>query len=402
MTDSDYPLLGLKVLDLSRVLAGPVCTQTLADLGADVVKVERPGQGDDTRHWGPPFLNGDGPSAYFLSANRGKRSLALDLAQPAAAETLAELIRQADVLIENFLPDAVARFGLGPERLAALNPRLVSCSISGFGRTGPLAAQPGYDLMTQAGAGLMSITGEPNGEPMKVGVALSDVITGLYAVISVLAGIQARAKTSQGRAFDLALSDCTLASLVNIAQSTLITGERPRRWGNAHPQIVPYESFVTADGHVMLAVGNDAQWKKFCTAAGRDDWNADARFQTNQQRVRHRDELLPPLKSLLRERTTLHWRELLASIDVPHGPVLAVDEVLATPQIAARQMVLPVKDGQGREYSVIGSPIHWQGEPPRKAFAPPELGEHTDEILRDWLKYDDPKIAELRAQGVVA
>ncbi|HEY2840590.1 MAG TPA: CoA transferase [Pirellulales bacterium] len=397
MTDRENPLAGLKVLDLSRVLAGPVCTQLLADLGADVVKVERPGLGDDTRHWGPPFLPGDGLSAYFVSANRGKRSLALDLAHPAAAETLSGLIRRADVLIENFLPDAAERFGLSPQRLAELNPRLVSCSISGYGRTGPLAALPGYDLMTQAGAGLMSITGEPDGEPMKVGVALSDVITGLYAAISVLAGLQARGTSGAGRAFDLALSDCTLASLVNIAQTTLVTGERPRRWGNAHPQIVPYESLATADGLMMLGVGNDAQWRRFCTAAGREDWNADPRFQTNRQRVAHRDELLPALRALIRERTTRHWGELLDSIDVPHGPVLAVDEVLAAPQTAARQMVLPVKDRQGREYRVLGSPIHWHGEPPRRTSAPPNLGEHSDEILREWLNYDAQKIAELRS-----
>jgi len=402
MTVRDLPLVGLKVLDLSRVLAGPVCTQLLADLGADVVKVERPGLGDDTRHWGPPFLPNGGPSAYFVSANRGKRSLALDLANPQAAETLNGLIRQADVLIENFLPDAAARFGLTPERLAELNPRLVSCSISGYGRTGPMAAQPGYDLMTQAGSGLMSITGEPNGEPMKVGVALSDVITGLYAAISALAGLQARGASGVGRAFDLALADCTLASLVNIAQTTLVTGERPRRWGNAHPQIVPYESFATADGHIMLGVGNDAQWKKFCTAAGREDWNADPRFQTNRERVAHRQELLPALRLLMRERTTRHWDELLHSIDVPHGPVLAVDEVLKLPQTAAREMVLPVTDRQGREYSVLGSPIHWHGEPPRSATAPPNLGEHSDEILQEWLDYNAQKIADLRTKGVVA
>jgi crotonobetainyl-CoA:carnitine CoA-transferase CaiB-like acyl-CoA transferase len=402
MTDRDLPLSGLKVLDLSRVLAGPVCTQLLADLGADVVKVERPGLGDDTRHWGPPFLPDGGPSAYFVSANRGKRSLALDLANPQAADTLAELIRRADVLIENFLPDAAERFGLTPERLAELNPRLVSCSISGYGRTGPMAALPGYDLMTQAGSGLMSITGEPSGEPMKVGVALSDVITGLYAVISVLAGLHARGISGAGRSFDLALADCTLASLVNVAQTTLVTGERPRRWGNAHPQIVPYESFATADGHIMLGVGNDAQWKKFCTAAGRDDWNADPRFQTNRERVAHRNELLPALRSLMRERTTRHWDELLNSIDVPHGPVLAVDEVLKLPQTAARQMVLPVTDRQGREYSVLGSPIHWHDEPPRRATAPPNLGEHSNEILQEWLNYNPQQIAELRAKGVVA
>ncbi|HEV3005733.1 MAG TPA: CoA transferase, partial [Pirellulales bacterium] len=280
MNHSGYPLAGLKVLDLSRVLAGPVCTQLLADLGADVVKVERPGAGDDTRQWGPPFLDGDGPSGYYLSCNRGKRSLALDLNHPEGREVADDLIRRADVLVENFLPDSLARLGLGPERLKQLNPKLVSCSISGYGRTGPLAAVPGYDLMMQASAGIMSITGEPEGAPMKVGVAISDVLTGLYAAASVLAGLYANLaqsaddggpQSSQAWAFDLALADCTLASLVNVVQGTLLTGERPQRWGNAHPQIVPYEVFATSDGHIVLAVGADRQWERFCLAVGRDE-----------------------------------------------------------------------------------------------------------------------------------
>jgi len=403
MSDSGtYPLSGLRVLDLSRVLAGPVCCQLLADLGADVVKVERPGTGDDTREWGPPFLQNDGPSAYFLSANRGKRSLALDLVHPQGRAVLDDLIRRADVLVENFLPDSLDKLGLRPERLAELNPELVSCSISGYGRTGPLADVPGYDLVVQATAGLMSITGEPQGQPMKVGVAITDIITGLYAAASALAGLYARGKGRGGAAFDLALADCTLASLVNVVQSTLVTGRRPERHGNAHPQIVPYESFATADGHLVLAVGNDRQWQRFCQATGAAELAADARFRTNPTRVTHRDALIPRLQSLFAERTTTAWLELLTAADVPCAPVLAVDEVLEQPQVAAREMVLETSDAEGRRFSILGGPVHWRGEPPRSAKCPPALGEHTDEVLREWLRYDETRINTLRDAGTIA
>jgi len=406
MSDPRYPLSGIKVLDLSRVLAGPVCTQVLADLGADVVKVERPGAGDDTRHWGPPFLGGDGPSAYFLSCNRGKRSLALDLKNPAARAILDQLIRVADVLVENFLPDALEQFGLQPERLAQLNPRLVSCSISGFGRTGPQAGAAGYDLVTQAGTGLMSITGEPQGPPVKVGVAMSDIITGLYATISVVTGLFARGRGGDtffnGMSFDLALADCTLASLVNVVQSALVTGDTPERWGNAHPQIVPYESFETADGYLVIGVGNDEQWRKFCIATEHPQWAQDERFKLNAGRVAHRAELLALVRPLVRQRTRHHWQELLSSIGVPHGPVLTVNEALASPQFAAREMILPAVDARGRSYSLLGSAIHYQGEPPRRVTAPPELGEHTTEVLHDWLDLPESQITELRQAGIIA
>ena len=391
-----YPLAGLKVLDLSRILAGPVCTQLLADLGADVVKVEKPGAGDDTREWGPPFVPGGGPSGYFLSCNRGKRSLALDLSHPGAQPVLAELVRKADVLVENFLPDSLEKLGLTPDRLATLNPDLVSCSISGYGRTGPLKQTPGYDLMMQASAGIMSITGEPDGAPMKVGVAITDVITGLYAAASVLAGLYARGKGRGGSAFDLALADCTLASLVNVAQGALVTGERPRRWGNAHPQIVPYEAFATADGHLVLAVGADRQWQRFCRAVERETWALDSRFSTNPARVEHREALIALLKPLLAERSTADWQKLLTSAEVPHSAVLALDEVLASPHVAEREMVLDAIDVKGRRYRVLGGAVHWRDEPPRRAIAPPELGQHTDEVLHDWLDCDDQTIQQLR------
>lgn len=396
------PLQGVRVLDLSRVLAGPVCCQLLADLGADVVKVERPGTGDDTRQWGPPFLEGDGPSAYYLSANRGKRSLAMDLGHDDAAPVLEKLIQRADVLVENFLPDSLEKFGLTPPRLAELNPTLVVCSISGYGRTGPKANVPGYDLVIQAGSGLMAITGEPDGQPMKVGVAITDVICGMYAATTALAGLFARGKTQAGMAFDLALADCTLASLVNVAQSTLITGRRPTRYGNAHPQIVPYETFATSDGHLVLAVGNDAQWRRFCKAAGNDLWSEDERFTTNPLRVKHRGELIELLEPLIATRTTDAWCHLLSKADVPHGPVLGIEEAVSDPQFASREMILEAQDSQGRSYPLLGGAIHWQGEPPRRAATPPDLGEHTDEVLSDWLQFDAKEIAGLRVKGVIS
>jgi crotonobetainyl-CoA:carnitine CoA-transferase CaiB-like acyl-CoA transferase len=305
-------------------------------------------------------------------------------------------------LLENFLADSLEKLGLAPERLKSLNPGLVSCSISGYGRTGPLAGLPGYDLVMQASAGIMSITGEADGEPMKVGVAITDVMTGLYAAASVLAGLYARGKGRGGANFDLALADCTLASLVNVVQGALLTGQRPRRWGNAHPQIVPYEAFATADGHLVLAVGADRQWQRFCRAAGREEWAADPRFRTNPDRVEHRAELIPLLRQLFAQKTTADWQALLSAADTPHSPVLALDEVLESPQVAAREMVLDATDSAGREYRLLGGAVHWQGEPPRRAKAPPELGEHTDEVLGEWLGYDPTTIERLRQAGAVS
>ncbi|MBX9790079.1 MAG: CoA transferase [Pirellulales bacterium] len=395
------PLAGIRVLDLSRVLAGPVCCQFLADLGADVVKVERPGTGDDTRQWGPPFVEGDGPSAYYLSANRGKRSLALDLDQPSGRAVLRRLLERADVMVENFLPAAREKFGLSPERLAAINPRLVSASISGFGRIGPLADQPGYDLVIQATSGLMSITGEPDGVPMKVGVALSDIIAGLYAAASVLAGLVGRSTGQPGRAFDLALADCTLASLVNVAQAALVTGERPRRYGNAHAQIVPYEVFATSDGHLVLAVGNDRQWQRFCAVASRQEWANDPRFATNPARVRNRDALVPAIKALVATMPTDDWLRLLDEAEVPHAAVLPLDTVLTGQQAAAREMVVEVQDRAGRRYHLLGSPVHWAGETRVIPAAPPALGQHSEEVLREWLATSDQELVGLRASRTI-
>lgn len=395
------PLAGLRVLDLSRILAGPICCQLLADLGADVVKIERPGSGDDTRAWGPPFLPDGGASAYYLSANRNKRSLALDLEHPQARGVLDDLIRAADVLVENFLPRVRDKLGLAPARLAELNPKLVSCAISGFGRTGPLADLPGYDLVIQATSGLMSITGEPDGQPMKVGVAITDIITGLYAATSVLAGLCSRDRGGAAPAFDLALADCTLASLVNVVQGALITGQRPQRYGNAHPHIVPYEVFATSDGHLVLAVGNDRQFARFCQAAQQSGWAEDPRYATNAARVRHRDELVPLIQAVIRTRATADWLAALEAVEVPHAPVLAIDEAIATPQTAAREMIADVTDRAGRRYKLAGSPVHWMHEARRPASAPPDLGADTDAVLADWLRYTPRQCAELRASGAV-
>lgn len=396
------PLAGIRVLDLSRVLAGPFCCQILADLGADVVKVERPGTGDETRQWGPPFAGENGPSAYYLSVNRGKRSLALDLSHPDSRPVLDDLLRTADVMVENFLPQSLAKLGLDDERLKTINPGLVRCSISGFGRTGPMANTPGYDLVIQAMVGMMSITGEPDSTPMKVGVAVTDVITGLYAAVSVLAGLLSRGRTQGGMAFDLALADCTLAALVNVAQGALITGRRPNRFGNAHPHIVPYEAFSTADGYMVLGIGNDGQWQRFCKATEHEDWSMDSRFASNPSRVANRGELIPMLQALLKTRTRAEWSELLSKHDIPHAPVLYLDETLASPQVAARDMIQKATDGQGHTFPLLQSPIHWNDEPVRRPIAPPALGEHTDEVLKQWLGYDAQKIHHLKQSQIIA
>lgn len=401
MISNERPLAGIRVLDLSRILAGPVCTQVLADLGADVVKVERPKAGDDTRQWGPPFLPDGGTSAYFLSCNRGKRSLALDLESASGGSVLRDLISHADVLVENFRRESLEKLHLTPREIAAANPQLVVCSISGFGRTGPMADVPGYDLMVQACAGLMSITGEPDGAPMKVGVAISDVITGLYGVISILAGLVQRPRSERGIHFELALADCTMASLVNVIQSAILTGQTPKRHGNAHAQIVPYEVFATSDGHIVLAVGADRQWERFCRLIGEPDLAKDPLFRTNPLRVQHRDQLIPRLQKVFAARDTSAWLKLLAEGEIPHSKIVRIDELLNDPQVRARNMTQTVTDAQGRTFQLVGSPIHWFGMTHEASTPPPNLGQHTDEVLAQWVGYDRPKIDLLRQQGVI-
>jgi crotonobetainyl-CoA:carnitine CoA-transferase CaiB-like acyl-CoA transferase len=379
-TDSYGPLAGVRVLDASRVLAGPFCGQILGDLGADVIKVERPGAGDETRAWGPPFVGT--LSAYYLSCNRNKRAITLDLSTPEGAGLLLQLAAESDILLENFLPSSAAKLGLTPARLHAANPKLIICSISGFGRTGPLADVPGYDFAIQALSGLMSITGPVEGPPCKVGVAITDVVTGLYAAIGVLACLHARKQSGHGYALDLALLDCAVAAQVNVAQAYLTNGAVAPRQGNAHLQIVPYQLFATADGHIVLAVGNDGQWQRFCRAAEHHDLLDDPRFTTNPLRVHHRTQLIPILEPLLRGRTTSQWQELLTAADVPHGPVLNHAEVFAHPQAQARGLRVQVHDPQGRPVDLVGSPFKIDGATLPGFTMPPELGADTEEVLR--------------------
>ncbi len=397
--DSHGPLAGLRVLDASRVLAGPFCGQVLGDLGAEVIKVERPGAGDETRAWGPPFL---GPlSAYYLSCNRNKRAITLDLGRPEGARLFHELARRSEVLLENFRLASAERLGLSPAALLAVTPRLIVCSISGFGRTGPMCEAPGYDFAVQALSGLMSITGPVEGPPCKVGVAVTDVLTGLYAAVAVLACLHARARSGHGYAIDLALLDCAVAAQVNVAQAFLTSGSVPPRQGNAHLQIVPYQLFATADSWLALAVGNDGQWQRFCQAADRPDLAADPRFVTNTLRVENRAVLVPLLGPVLRARATRDWEERLTAAGVPHAPVWDYATLFAQPQAEARGLRVTVRDPAGRPVDLVGTPFHVGGATLPEPTMPPGLGQHTDEVLREVLGLDPAQVADLRRAGVV-
>lgn len=386
----DGPLTGLKVLDLSRILAGPTCTQLLGDLGADVLKIERPGAGDDTRAWGPPFVKDAGgaetrESAYYLCANRNKRSLALDLSDPKAVEAIRRLAARSDVLIENFKVGDLARRGLGWEDLRALNPRLVYCSVTGFGQDGPAAHRAGYDALAQAMGGIMSATGAPNGPPTKVGVGIADVMTGMYATVAILAALQAREITGQGQRIDVALFDTQLAWLINLGAAHFTDGRVPGRLGNAHPQIAPYDTFPTADGWVFLAVGNDAQFARFCAVAGRPELAADSDFATNAARVRARERLTELLRPLTQARTKAWWLAELEAVGVPCGPVNDIAEAFAEPQAVHRgarvRMAHPV--AAGGAVDLIGNPLKLSATPVTYRHAPPTLGQHTAEALRE-------------------
>lgn len=399
MTAIPFPLSGVRVLDASRVLAGPFCGQLLGDLGAEVVKVERPGAGDETRAWGPPFA-GD-LSAYYLSCNRNKRAVALDLAQPDGLRIFYELITRSDVLLENFRAASATKLGLAPEKLLAVNPRLVVCSISGFGRTGPLADLPGYDFAIQALSGLMSITGPIAGPPYKAGVAVTDVTTGLYAAVAVLACLRARERSGHGYAIDLALLDCAIAAQVNVAQAFLTSGQVPARQGNAHLQIVPYQLFATADGWLVLAVGNDGQWQRFCHVADRPDLAAEGRFVTNVGRVEHRVVLVPILEELLKTLPTTGWEARLRSADVPHAPVWNYAELFAHPQAATRDLRVTVRGPDGGPVDLVGSPFHLHGTTLPAPTAPPALGQDTDTVLHELLGLSADQLGELRAKKVI-
>ncbi len=393
------PLAGLTVLDLSRVLAGPYCTMLLADMGARVIKIEQPGRGDDTRHWGPPFVAGE--SAYFLSVNRNKESVTLDFKHPEGRRLLDALVARADVLVENFRVGTLARLGLGYEDLARLHPRLVYCSISGFGQTGPRRAQPGYDAVIQAEGGLMSITGPEDGPPYRLGVAISDLVTGLFAAQGILLALLARVSSGLGQLVDVAMLDATAAMLTYQAGIYLTTGETPRRMGNRHPTIAPYETFETRDGEVVLAVGNDDLWRRFCGALDLGALAEDARFATNDARVRHQATLRAALADRFRALTRAECLERLAAAGVPCGSVRDVAEVLADPQLAAREMIDTVEHPTAGPLRVLGVPVKLSATPGGVRTPPPRLGEHTVAVLRHDLGVDDHTLARLRRARVI-
>lgn len=392
-------LAGLRVLDFSRVLAGPYCTMLLADFGAQVIKVESLA-GDDTRQWGPPWLEGE--SAYYLSINRNKRSLALDLKRPKGQEIARRLANKADVLVENFKVGGMAKFGLDYATLSQTNPGLIYCSITGYGQNGPNAALAGYDFIIQAEGGVMSITGPEEGPPYKVGVAIADVTAGMYASHAILAALHHREKTGQGQYIDVALFDAQLGWLVNVAQNYLVSGEPPKRYGNAHANIVPYEVFQTADGYLALGVGNDRQYKMLCDVAGRPDLWDDPRFQTNPGRVTHRRELIPLWQAVFRARPTAAWIDSLNELGIPVGPINDIPSALSDPQAEARQMVQEVKRKDGRPVRLVGPVAKLSRTPARISSPPPRLGEHTREILEEELGFSPQEIEALLQEKAIA
>lgn len=403
-------LSGLRVLDLSRVLAGPWASQTLADMGAEVIKIERPGAGDDTRGWGPPFAkdangNDTTEAAYYLTANRGKKSLTIDITKPEGQEIVRNIAAQSDVVLENFKVGGLAKYGLDYATLSALNPKLVYCSITGFGQDGPYKDRPGYDFMIQGMGGLMSITGAPDsapgGQPMKVGVAVADIFTGLYATIGILAALRHRDATGEGQYIDLALLDVQAAVLANQAMNYLTTGNAPGRLGNAHPNIVPYEAFPTADGYLILAVGNDSQFKSFCAVAGLDDLPADERYATNRNRVANRDTLVPLIRQAMVLKTTDEWIAALEKANVPCGPINTLDRVFDNPQVKHRGLVKHLDHPTVSTVPTVGNPIRFSKTPITDEKAPPMLGQHSDEILRKVADLSDDQIAKLRDAGIV-
>jgi len=400
------PLQGLRVLDLTRILAGPTGTQVLGDLGADVIKVERPGAGDDTRKWGPPYATGSGggettESAYYLAANRNKRSVAINIARPEGQALIRRLLGQCDILVENFKVGGLAKYGLAYEQLKDDFPGLVYCSITGFGQTGPYAPQAGYDYLAQGMGGVMSITGEPDGAPMKIGVGISDIMCGMYACISILAAVRHRDLTGNGQTIDLALLDTQVSWLVNEGMNYLTSGEVPHRRGNAHSNIVPYQLFATADGHFILAVGNDAQFARFCEFAGIPDLASDDRFETNARRIVNREALVELLVPLLKTETSRYWLDGLAELGIPAGPVNNIAEVFEDAQVVHRGMKINMAHDSAGDVDLIASPIRMSETPVSYRRAPPTLGQHTDEVMRELLGMDDGELEKLRLDGVI-
>jgi crotonobetainyl-CoA:carnitine CoA-transferase CaiB-like acyl-CoA transferase len=404
------PLAHIRVLDLSRVLAAPWTGQNLADLGAEVIKVERPGKGDDSRAFGPPWLKDrtgadTAESAYFAAANRGKKSITVDLARPEGAALVRDLAARSDVLLENYKYGDLARYGLGFEDLARVNPRLIYCSVTGFGQTGPYRERPGYDFMIQGMGGLMSITGErdglPGAGPQRVGVPIVDIMTGMYASIAVCAAIAHRAETGVGQHLDLALLDTQVAFLANQAMNYLATGEAPGRLGNAHPNIVPYQTFSTADGDIILACGNDNLFNKFCEVAGALELARDERFSTNAKRVENRAEITPVLAAIFRKRTTREWVAALEAAGVPNGPINNIRQVFEEPQVVARGMRIDLPHPSAGTVPLVASPMRFSATPVEHRLPPPTLGQHTEEVLHEVLGFDEKRIRALREARVV-
>ena len=401
------PLQGFRVLDLSRILAGPWASQMLADLGAEVIKVERPGSGDDTRGWGPPYMpdqSGAATSeaAYFHGANRGKQSVCIDMSLPDGQSLIADLVSHCDVLIENFKLGGLKKYGLDYASLKKINPRLVYCSITGFGQTGPYAERAGYDFMIQAMGGMMSVTGEADGLPMKIGVALADVLTGLYAANAIQAALIHQQKSGQGQHIDMALLDVQVATLANQAMNFLATGNSPGRLGNAHPNIVPYQAFQTADGYIILAVGNDAQFARFCELAGKPELATDTRFTKNSDRVKHRETLVPQVVEIMLQNSSEQWLEDLNARGIPCGPINNIEQVFADPQVQHRGLKLELDHATAGKVASVANPINLSATPIEYQQAPPMLGEHTDAVLQQLLSLDSETLSTLHKQGVIA
>ena len=402
------PLSHLRVLDLSRVLAGPFATQNLADMGAEVIKVEKPGDGDDTRGWGPPFVKADpaarGDSAYFLSANRNKKSITVDLSKPQGQALIKRLAAQCDICVENYKVGTLARYGLDYAALSAVNPRLVYCSITGFGQTGPYAPRPGYDFVFQGMGGLMSITGVPDGQPgagpMKVGVAVADLVTAMYASVAILGAVEQRHVSGRGQHIDIALLDCLIALTSFQTLNWFVSGEVPRRLGNGHPNIVPYQVFACKGGYIILAVANDGQFRSFAHAVGKPEWAEDERFKVGAARGAHRDLLCGLVAELMMARTMHEWIELLEAHNVPCGPINNIDQVFDDPQVQHRGMRVPMRHASG-EISLLASPLRFSDTPVRYELPPPLLGEQTDAVLRGLLGLGDDELRDLRAQRIV-
>jgi len=396
----------IKVLDLSRILAGPWASQMLADFGAQVIKVEKPETGDDTRKWGPPFIQSSQDSqradaAYFHCANRNKQSMAVDITSNQGQQILKDLIVECDVLIENYKVGGLAKYGLSYQQVKSLNPKLIYCSITGFGQTGPCAHRAGYDAMIQGEGGLMSLTGEPDGMPIKVGVALVDVMTGLYSCNAILAALFAREQSQEGQYIDIALLDVQMATLANQGMNFLVTGENPERLGNAHPNIVPYQTFATQDGALILAIGNDQQYLRFCQLVQCDEL-LQPRYKSNQQRVENRNTLIPLIAKVIAENDTLWWVEQLEQISVPCGAVNTIEQVVNHPQIKHRKMIKQLPDKNGELIATVANPINLSKTPVKYHSASPELGQHTQKILKETLRYSDEKIARLLKEQVAS